>query len=68
MVKIRKRTWTTAQGETREGWQVDFVDQEGKRRHRQFARQKNADAWLVQARGQVAAGTFTPDSTSDHDW
>jgi integrase len=64
MASIRKRAWRTAGGEPREGWQVDFVDQEGKRRHRQFARKKDADAWLVQARGQVQSGTFTPDSGS----
>jgi integrase len=64
MATIRKRTWTNASGGVTERWQVDFVDQQGKRRHKQFARKKDADAWLVNARGQVAAGTFTPDSSS----
>ena len=64
MAKIRKRAWTTASGERREAWQVDFVDQEGKRRHKQFDKKKDADAWLVKARGQIATGTFTPESTS----
>jgi integrase len=64
MASIRKRAWNTARGEHRESWQVDFVDQQGKRRHKQFARKKDADAFLVTARGQVAAGTFTPESTS----
>jgi integrase len=63
MATIRKRTWTNASGGVTERWQVDFVDQQGKRRHKQFARKKDADAWLVNARGQVAAGTFTPDSS-----
>ena len=64
MASIRKRSWTTARGEHRESWQVDFVDQQGKRRHKQFARKKDADAALVTARGQVAAGTFTPELSS----
>ena len=62
MATIRKRAWTTASGERRESWQVDFLDQHGKRRHKQFDRKKDADAWLVQARGQVDRGTFAPDS------
>jgi integrase len=64
MASIRKRAWTTAKGEPRESWQVDFVDQQGKRRHKQFRRRKDADAFMVTARGQVAAGTFTPESIS----
>jgi integrase len=64
MASIRERTWLGADGVQHRAWQVDFVDQAGKRRHKQFQRRKDADAWLVQARGQVAAGTFTPDSAS----
>jgi integrase len=64
MASIRKRAWTTAAGERREAWQVDFTDRDGKRHQHSFPRRKDADAWLVQARGQVAAGTYTPDSTS----
>ena len=64
MATIRKRTWTTASGEAREAWQVDFVDQHGTRRHKQFERKKDADAWKVAARAQVQAGTYTAESTS----
>jgi integrase len=64
MATIRKRRWRSPSGEMREAWQVDFVDQTGKRRHKQFERKKDADAYLVKARGQVAEGTYTPDSTS----
>ena len=35
-----------ASGGVTERWQVDFVDQQGNRRHKQFARKKDADAWL----------------------
>jgi integrase len=64
MASIRKRSWTTVHGEIRERWQVDFVDQAGKRRHKQFDRKKDADAFLVQARAQVQVGIYTPESTS----
>jgi integrase len=64
MATIRKRRWLSPSGEPRERWQVDFRDQAGKRRHKQFDRKKDADAYLVQARGQVAAGTYTPDTSS----
>jgi integrase len=64
MATIRKRNWVTTGGEPRERWQVDFVDQNGRRRHRQFVRKKDADAWLVATRGQVAQGVYTPDSAS----
>jgi integrase len=64
MATIRKRRWRSPSGEMREAWQVDFIDQAGKRRHKQFDKKKDADAWLVKARNQVAEGTFTPESTS----
>ena len=64
MASIRRRAWRTASGQVRERWQVDFRDQNGGRVHRQFDRKKDADAFLVQARGDVARGTFTADSTS----
>jgi integrase len=63
MATIRKRTWQTA-GETRSAWVCDYVDGAAARRLKTFTTRKAADAWLVQARGQVAAGTHTPDSTS----
>jgi len=64
MASIRRRRWLTSQGEQREAWQVDFTDQDGKRHQHSFPRRKDADAWLLTKRGQVAAGTFTADSTS----
>jgi len=64
MATIRKRRWCSPSGEMREAWQVDFVDQAGKRRHKQFDKKKDADDWLVKARNQVREGTFTPESTS----
>jgi integrase len=64
MATIRKRAWRTASGEVRERWQVDFRDQNGARVHKQFDRKKDADKFLVEARGQVERGTFTADSAS----
>ena len=64
MATIRRRSWRTAGGEQRECWQVDFTDQQGNRRHKQFQRKKDADAYLVQARGQVQLGTYSPESAS----
>ena len=64
MASIRKRSWTTAAGERREAFVADFTDQNGKRHQHSFARRKDADAWLVKARGQVQSGVYTPDSTS----
>jgi integrase len=64
MASIRKRAWRTASGEARESWIVDFRDQTGTRRHKQFARKKDADRWLLEARQQAERGVFTPDSTS----
>jgi integrase len=64
MATIRERTWTGADGIERKAWQADFRDQQGRRRHKQFSRKKDADAFMVAARGQVAAGTYSPDSTS----
>jgi integrase len=64
MASIRRRCWTTAQGEQREAWQTDFIAQDGRRHQLQFARRKDADAWLTAARAQVQQGVFTPGSAS----
>jgi integrase len=63
MAKVRRRTWRSAKGE-RSGWIADYFDQDGKRHIKTFERKREADAWLVRARGEVAKGVHTPDSTS----
>jgi integrase len=60
MASIRKRRLKS--GEI--AWQVDYRDQGGKRRHKQFGTRREADSWMVQARAQVAAGTHVADSAS----
>lgn len=64
MTAIRKRSWTNRHGEPRQAWLVDYRDGTGKRRSKQFARKKDADAWSTQAAYQVTQGTHTPDSIS----
>lgn len=64
MAAIRKRSWTDARGDARQAWLVDYRDSAGKRRFKQFARRKDADAWSTQAAYHVTQGTHTPDSIS----
>src|SRR5262245_33263362 len=63
-MSVRKRTWTTSKGEDREAWAVDYVDGNGKRRLKTFARKKDADAWSAKTVVSVAEGTHVPDSAS----
>jgi integrase len=60
MASIRKRT--LASGKI--VWQCDYTDNLGKRRHKQFQTKKEADAFLVKARSEVAAGIHTADSAT----
>lgn len=64
MSSIRKRQWKTPTGQKRTAWQVDYRDSAGKRRSKQFARKKDADAWAVNALAEVQHGVHTPDSVS----
>jgi integrase len=41
-MSVRKRTWTTAKGEKKEAWIVDYVDQDGDRHTETFKRKKEA--------------------------
>ena len=63
MASIRKRSWKSG-GESKTAWICDYADQDGTRRLKTFKTRKEADAWLVQARHQVASGTHTADSAS----
>jgi integrase len=64
VVSVRKRKWKTKEGEDREGWLADYRDQAGKRHQKLFARKKEADAFLAQAKVEVRAGIHTADSES----
>lgn len=59
-MSVRKRVLET--GEIR--WVVDYSDQAGKRRNKQFRRKKDADAFEITARSQVASGTHVADVDS----
>ena len=43
-MSVRKRTWKSPNGETKEAWVVDYVDQHGERHLKTFARKRDADA------------------------
>lgn len=64
MTTIRKRSWTTPAGEAKTAWLVDYRDQSGKRRAKQFARKKDADAYADRAHDEVRQGTHTHDRDS----
>ena len=61
---IRKRAWTAPDGTAKQAWQVDYRDQAGQRRSKQFARKKDAEAWFTQAGWEVSKGIHTADSQS----
>jgi integrase len=63
-VSVRKRTWTAPNGEHKEAWVVDYVDQHGGRRLKTFARKKDADGYHATVKVDVRAGTHTADRTS----
>lgn len=64
MASIRKRTWITSDGAERQAWQCDYKDAAGKRRSKQFARKKDADAFATKAGYEVSQGVHTPDRES----
>lgn len=62
MASVRKREWTNSDGTKSVKWIVDYKDQFGKRRFRNFDRKRDADAWLVGAAWEVSKGIHTADS------
>jgi integrase len=62
-MSVRKRTWTTAKGEQKEAWIVDYAVN-GKRHLRTFAKKKEADRFATNAKVEVANGVHTPDRES----
>ena len=69
-MSVRKRTWTTDRGETREAWVVQYSiaeqDKRGKRKRviKTFDKKKDADAFHAQVRVDLAKGTHVPASKS----
>ncbi len=60
MATIRKRTLPSG----KIVWLVDFKDTNQKRRARHFPTKREADAFLVKARAEVATGTYVHDADS----
>lgn len=63
-MSVRKRTWLTAKGETREAWIVDYPDAQGTRRLKTFKRKKDADAFAAKTYVEVREGVHVADSAS----
>lgn len=63
-MSVRKRAWTTRNGEPREAWIVDYADQDGDRHIRTFDRKKDADAYHASVRVDVSLGVHTPPARS----
>ena len=63
-MSVRKRKWITRNGQAKEAWIVDYIDQEGGRHIKTFTRKKEADAYAQQVGVDVRAGTHTPASKS----
>lgn len=61
---VRKRTWITKQGGTREAWIVDYTDGKGGRHIKTFVRKKDADRHHADVTVNVAKGIHTPESRS----
>ncbi len=57
MASVRKRTLPSG----KQVWLSGYVDGGGKRRFKQFQTKREAEAFLLQARSQVAAGSHIPD-------
>jgi hypothetical protein len=63
-MSIRKRTWTTAKGEEKTSWVVDYVDGAGVRRLKTFRLKKEADAFSATATVEVREGVHVAESAS----
>jgi integrase len=65
-MSVRKRTWTNPKGETKEAWVVNYRDKAkgGARVQRTFRLKKEADAFVVDMRGEVRDGIHIARSKS----
>jgi len=63
-VSVRKRTWRSRDGSQGEAWIVDYIDQGGTRRTKNFDRKRDADAFHATVAVDVRRGLHIPDSQS----
>lgn len=64
MATIKKRSWLTPKGETREAWRLRYVDGQGRERSKQFTKKGDASAYLTKVGWELSQGTHTADSAS----
>ena len=58
MATVRKRSWSTKDGQT--AWLVDYRDAAGKRRFQTFDSKREAQAALAEVSAEVQRGIHTP--------
>jgi len=63
-MSIRKRSWTTAKGEDKTAWVVDYFDSAGVRRLKTFTKKKDADTFAATAKVEVRDGVHVADSAT----
>ena len=63
-MSIRKRSWTTAKGEQKEAWVVDYFDQAKTRRLKTFEKKRDAIAFEAATKVEIKQGVHTPESES----
>jgi integrase len=59
-MSVRKRTWTTRAGESKEAWIVAYPDSKGVRHIKTFSRKKDADNYAATAKIEVREGVHVP--------
>jgi integrase len=64
VASVRKRAWRNKRGQAKTGWVVDYIDQNGERQRKTFALKKAADAFRIQAEGEVRDNIHIPESDS----
>jgi integrase len=64
IMSVRKREWVTREGESKEAWIVDYIDQRGKRHIETFQRKKEADARHAHVRVDIGKGIHVAPSES----
>ena len=63
-MSIRRRSWRSPNGETKEAWVVDYVDQGGARHHKTFKTKRDAETYHLRIAHEIRDGIHTPDSQS----
>jgi integrase len=64
IMSVRKRRWTTRNGEEKESWIIDYTDQQGDRHIETFAKKKDAEKRHASVAVDVDKGTHTAASKS----